>query len=258
MATIFCLLAHEASAQTTPLRVLASNGMKAVIEELRPNLERQLGRPLDIQFNTSAVTRQRIEAGEAFDVAILTAEVIDELGKSGKIGAGTVGPLGRSGIGVGARSGVTKLDVRTPETLKQTLLNAKSLTWVEVGASRVHIDRMLDDLGIASAVKSKTILTPAVDHSLARVTEGKAELIVTLLSEIVPAKSIQLIGPLPPKFQNYVSFAGGISPNSKFPAAAALLIKQLKVPSVARLYQGKGMELPIQSDTRPPRLKVPN
>ena len=73
-----------ANAQTTPLHVLASNGMRAVIDELKPQLERDLGRPLAIEFNTTAAIRQRIDAGEAFDVAVLTAEVIDALAKSGR------------------------------------------------------------------------------------------------------------------------------------------------------------------------------
>ena len=70
--TILLVLTQAFTAQTTQLRVLASNGMKAVIEEIRPRLEREAGRPLAIEFNTSVAIRQRIERGDAFDVAILT------------------------------------------------------------------------------------------------------------------------------------------------------------------------------------------
>src|SRR5262245_24624624 len=106
--TIFFALAQAGSAQTAQLRVLASNGMKAVIEELRPRLERDLGRPLAIQFNTSAAVRQRIESGDAFDVAVLTTEVVNELAKGGKIVPASITNLGRSGIGFGVRSGAAK------------------------------------------------------------------------------------------------------------------------------------------------------
>src|SRR5688500_6778808 len=136
MLGCFFLLAQETAAQTIPLKILASNGMRAVIEELRPWIEPQIGRPLAAEFNTSASTRQRIESGEAFDVVVLTSEVIDILSQSRKIAPDSRSDLGRSGIGIGARPGTT-LDVRTPESLKQTLLNAKSMTWVEVGASSV-------------------------------------------------------------------------------------------------------------------------
>src|SRR2546430_14640659 len=63
------------------LRVLASNGIKAAVEELRPELERSSGSTLSIEFNTAATLRERIEKGEAFDVAILTDEAMDALVK---------------------------------------------------------------------------------------------------------------------------------------------------------------------------------
>jgi molybdate transport system substrate-binding protein len=243
--TILFLATQTAMAQTTPLRVLASNGMKAVVEELQERLQREVGRPLAIEFNTSAATRQRIESGEAFDVAILTTEVVNELAKTGKIAAASVVNLGRSGIGFGVRSGAAKPDVRTPEAVKQTLLKAKSLTWVSVGASRVHIDRMIESLGIASDLKSKIVLTQGVDQSLADVAEGKTEMIITLTSEILPAKSVQYVGPLPAKFQNFVSFSGGVNPKSSAMPASTLLVKRLATPSIAPAYESKGMELPV-------------
>ena len=58
-ATVLVLMTQVANAQSTQLKVLASNGMKAVMEELRPRLQRDVGRPLAMEFNTSVATRQR-------------------------------------------------------------------------------------------------------------------------------------------------------------------------------------------------------
>jgi molybdate transport system substrate-binding protein len=246
MAVTLCVLLFVAAvtAQTPPLRVLGSNGIKAVIEELRPRLEKELGRPLTITFSTSTAVRQQIEAGDAFDVAVLTTDVINDLAKGGKIDPRSVVELGRAGIGFGVRAGAPKPDVRTPEAVKQAMLNAKSLTWVAAGASRTHIDHMTEALGIASAIKSKTVLTNGVDESNALVADGKNEMIVTLISEIMPAKGVQYVGPLPEQFQNYVTFAAGVSPKSKLPAAGALFSKQLTVPATDAIYKAKGMEIP--------------
>jgi molybdate transport system substrate-binding protein len=248
---VVLLLAAAVKAQTidirhgTPaLRVLGSNGMKAVIDELRPRLEKEVGRPLTITFDTSTAVRQHIEAGDAFDVAVLTAEVIDDLAKSGKIDRRSVVELGRAGIGFGVRDGGPKPDVKTPEAVKQTMLNAKSLTWVTAGASREHIDKMIEALGIASAIKSKVALTKGVDESNDLVAQGKNEMVVTLISEIKPAKGVQYVGPLPDQFQSYVKFAAGASPKSALPAASALFIKQLTVPPADKVYVAKGMEGP--------------
>ena len=186
-----------ANAQTTPLHVLASNGMRAVIDELKPQLERDLGRPLAIEFNTTAAMRQRIDAGEAFDVAVLTAEVIDALAKSGKIAPDSVGALGRSGVGVGVRAGAAKPDVATPDAFKRALLATKSVTWVGVGASKPYIEQMLDKLGIAAEMKPKIVIAKSVDESVETVADGKVEMVLTLISEILPAHGVQFVGAVP-------------------------------------------------------------
>jgi molybdate transport system substrate-binding protein len=232
-----------ASAQTTPLHVLASNGMRAVIDELKPQLERDLGRPLAIEFNTTAAIRQRIDAGEAFDVAVLTAEVIDALAKSGKIAPGSVGALGRSGVGVGMRAGAAKPDVATPDAFKRALLATKSVTWVGVGASKPYIEQALDKLGIAAEMKPKIVIATSVDESVETVAAGKVEMVLTLISEILPAHGVQFVAPFPKELQGYVSFAGGASASSAAHADGTKLVAALRAPGAARTYEAKGMEL---------------
>jgi molybdate transport system substrate-binding protein len=238
-------LAFQAAGQSAQVRILCSNGLKAVVEELRARAEREVGKPISVEFGTSVAIRQRIQSGESFDVAILSSEVLDDVIKSGKIVAATRTDLGRSGIGVGVRAGARKPDITTMDKLKAALLNAKSMTWVEVGASRVHIDKMLRELGVVSEVKPKIILTQAVDQSLELVSAGKADLIITLISEIVPAKGVDYVGPLPPQAQSYVSLEGGVSANSKNADAGKSVMKVLSAPSAAGVYKSKGMELVV-------------
>ncbi len=237
------LAGQLANAQSTPLHVLASNGMKAVIDELKPQLERDLKRPLAFEFNTTAALRQRIEAGEAFDVAVLTTEVIDALAKSGKIAPDSVGALGRSGVGVGVRAGAAKPDVATPDAMKRALLATKSVTWVGVGASKPHIERMLDTLGIAAEMKPKIVIAQSVDQSVETVANGKVEMVLTLISEILPAHGVQFVAPFPKELQGYVSFAGGASASSAAHADTRKLVAALRAPGAAHTYEAKGMEL---------------
>jgi molybdate transport system substrate-binding protein len=240
MAAALC--ANEAVAQTTEIHVLASNGIKAVMEELRPQAERETGRPLAIEFNSSSALKQKIEAGETFDVAILTSDLLDALTKSGKIVKGSAAGIARSGIGVGIRAGAPKPDIRTAAALKQTLLDAKSITFAQDGASRAYIAKMLDNFGIAEDLKSKIILEQGSTRAAARVADGSAELIMTLVSEILPAPGVQLVGPLPASVQNYVSMSAGVGAKASNADGAKVLIKFLSGPGVARTLKAKGME----------------
>src|ERR1700686_2443083 len=79
------LSTQAVTAQGTAVRVLVSNGMKAAMEELQPRCERAIGHPLTLQFNSTASLKKKIEAGEGFDVAIITIEAIDDLIKEGNI-----------------------------------------------------------------------------------------------------------------------------------------------------------------------------
>ena len=78
------------------IRTLASNGVKAVLDEVLPQFERANRLRLATEFGTAASIRQRIEKGEAFDVVIVTSEAVDDLIKAGKVARVTRTDLARS------------------------------------------------------------------------------------------------------------------------------------------------------------------
>src|SRR5262249_10743604 len=123
----------------------------------------------------------------------------------------SVGALGRSAVGVGVRAGAPPPDLKTPDAVKTTFLDAKSVTWVGAGAARAQVDKMLQALGIADAVNAKVALVQSVEEGLERVANGKSDLTVMLASEILPAKGVKYAGPFPARFASYVSFAGAAS-----------------------------------------------
>ena len=140
---------------------------------------------------------------------IVTSEAIDDLIKAGKVARATRADLARSGIGVGIRRGAPRPDIRTPEALKRTLLSSKSLTYAGDGASRVHIEKMIERLGIAESMKPRIELTQGSARGLANVAAGQGDLAMTLISEILPVEGVELLGPLPAEFQSYVTLRSG-------------------------------------------------
>ena len=85
--------------------MFTSDGMKAAVQALIPPIEHSIGRRLAPTFDASKTLRDKILSGAPFDVAILTSDVIDELVKQGKIGAGTRTDVARTGMGIGIRAG---------------------------------------------------------------------------------------------------------------------------------------------------------
>src|SRR5690349_18430916 len=81
------LLALPRTAAAAEITVLCSNGLKAVIEELVPQFERATKNKVMVTYGLAAALKQRIEAGEPFDVAFLTPAAMDDLIAHNKVAA---------------------------------------------------------------------------------------------------------------------------------------------------------------------------
>ena len=228
-------------AQSPSIRVLSSNGVKAVIEELKPDIERTIERALSIEFSTASSLTGDIENGRSFDVAILTPALIERLIEQNLIAAESRVEFARSGVGVGARPGSDTLDVGTPETLRETLLAAESVAFTADGQSRTTIDQAFAELGIAEIMRSKTILL-GPGEAPGVVAAGDAELALTLVSEILPVPGLELVGPLPTELQRYVSFAAGRGVSTGDAQGADALLEYLAGPEIAAGLARNGME----------------
>lgn len=236
------LFAAGNDAKSGEIRVLCSNGMKAVVEELHPQMERAIGHPLAIEFSSTASFMEKIDAGAAFDAAILTSEAIDSLTKQGKIVPGTRADVARVGVGVGIRAGAPRADIGTPDKLKQTLLKTKSITYTKNGASAVFVTRMIDRLGIAAELKPKLIEETRAGRVSQSVAEGQADMVLTLISEILPVHGVQFLGPLPGALQGYAVLAAGAGAHAKDAQAARAVVKYLTGASTEPTLKAKGME----------------
>src|SRR5215510_9335957 len=162
IASLACTtcLAPASAAESSSVHLLVSNGLKASMENIHTTCEATVGHRLDIRYNSTASVKKSIEAGERFDVTMITTEAIEDLVKQGKLAGDTNMSVGRSELGLGIKSGVPKPDIKTVDGLKKALREVKSITYPQDGASRGYIERMFERLGIAAEVKPKIILAP--------------------------------------------------------------------------------------------------
>jgi molybdate transport system substrate-binding protein len=241
------LLLVGIAAEADEIKVLSTGGMRPVMEDLGPKFERATGHQLAITFDSGGATVKRVQGGEAADVVITLEQGIDTLVKDGKAPAGNVTVLARSGIVVVVRKGAPKPDISSPDALKRTLLAAKSIAYVDPasgGASGIHFAKVLDRLGIANEMQSKTVFpnpkTPAEVGVV--VANGEAEIGVHLIQELMSVAGIDLVGPLPGDLQATTVFSAAIMTGAKEAAAAKALVDFLRTPESAKVIKAKGME----------------
>ena len=240
LTTGACAGVQEPVPESTPLRLLSSNGVRPAIEAVQPQLEMATRIRLSAEFSTAAALKRRIDAGEPFDVAILTPALVEDLVAQGRAVAESRSDLARVGVGVGAREGAPRSDVSTPEALKQTLLDAKVVAYTAEGQSRATVNKAMSQLGIAAEVDAKSMLTGPGEGPGA-VAAGKADLVMTLISEIL-IPGVQLLGPFPPEMQNYIVFTAVRSPNAKNVEGANTLLRYLMGPEVADAMKTHALE----------------
>jgi 4-carboxymuconolactone decarboxylase len=242
------LLAVSSAASAQSLTVLSSNATKALIEELGPQFEKATGQKLTIHFDNSAALKVRIEKGEAFDVAVMTSTLISDLAMTGRLAASSRVEIARAGVGMAIHPMATKPDISSVDTLKGALITARSITYVEQGATATILRTIFAKLGLTELMNAKTVYSDSAAHAVA---EKKAELGFTQISEILNVPGATLAAPLPPEVQVYTTFAAASSANTASADAARRFIAYISGPQATGVITKKGMD-PIPPDRLPP------
>jgi len=229
-------------ASAADIQVLCSLGLKAVFEELAPQFERASGNKVVVKFGLASQFKQQIEAGEAFDVAILTPPMIDDLIKSGKLTADTRAIIAKTGLAIMIKAGAKKPDVGTTDSFKKALLGAQGIAFAKEGASGVAFTALIERLGMAETLKSKLKPTASGDEVNSLVVGGGAQFGILPLSEILPVKGAELGGMFPADVQSYITMATAAGSKAKQTMAARDLIKFLTAPAALPVIKAKGME----------------
>ncbi len=229
------------TAAADEITVLCSNGLKAVVEDLAPKFEGTTHHKLVVKYGLAASLRQRIKDGEAFDVAFVTPAVMDDLIADGRISRDTRATVARSGLALAIRTGTRKPDIGTADAFKRALVNAKSIAYAKEGASGVLFAALIQRLGIANDLQTKSRWTATGEEVSAAVVKGDVEYGVLPLSEILPVKGEEPVM-FPADVQSYIVMVGGVSAASRHADASRALIKYLTAPATLPVLKAKGME----------------
>jgi molybdate transport system substrate-binding protein len=235
------LMVCSASVEAAEITLLSTPTLKTTLEKIAPQFERRSGHKLNATYATSAVHRRSIEAGAAFDLAILVPASMNALIQQGKIDAATRTDISRSAVGVAIRQGAPKPDLASVDAFKRTLLEARSISYSGEGASGIYFTGLLDRLGIAADVKPKLKPLPS-EGAVEPVAKGEIDIAVITIANILAVPGAQLAGLLPPELQNYTVYTAGVGTQAKEVEAAKALIALLMAPETTPLIEAAGME----------------
>jgi len=239
MLVALIALLTVARAEAAEVTVLSTVGMQPATPELFAQFEAASGHRVVVTYGLAAVLKTKFLEGAPADVLILTAPIIDDLGKQGKVVPESKKDVARSGVGIAVKAGAPKPDIGTPDALKAAVLAAKSVGYSREGASGVAFAQVMERLGISDQVKAKYKDTGTKAGEM--VAAGEIELAAAQIPELKAVPGAEVVGPLPAELQTVTIFSVGLASSAQDSAAARALIEFLAGPRAAPVYKAKGL-----------------
>ncbi|WP_249215938.1 substrate-binding domain-containing protein [Citrobacter sp. JGM124] len=195
---------------------------------------------VEATWTPTTVLMKNIESGLACDVVIVTDSAMDKLITDGIVDAATRRPLVISSIGFAVKKGEEHPTITTPDTLRETLLNTRSVCYSIGGASGIHFKNVIRQLGIEEQVDAKACPIPE-GFTAEKLITGEASLAVQQISELLVVPGIEIVGSLPEEVQKITSFSIALFRNSPCKAQGQALIDIVTAQTAKAEYERFGL-----------------
>jgi molybdate transport system substrate-binding protein len=239
------MLATTTSAQADDLMILSAAAVRPALIEVPPIYAKASGHRVTVSFGNATAIQNKITAGEPVDIVILPPAQLDPLVRQSFVSAAR--PFGVVRLGVAGRAGGPQPPVTTPDEFRRTLLAAASFGMpdpADGSTSSTYLVKLMNELGIADAMRPKIRLFPDGTKALEAIAKGEIALTVAPITSIRVVSGVTLIGPLPETLQLKTVYAAALATKAASSAAANGLMTALFSSEVAMVLNQKGIDLP--------------
>lgn len=226
---------------TTRLHGISSMATRLVLAELAGAYRARSG--VDVAFESvgGVDAAKRVQAGEAYDLAVLDADALDRLAAAGRVVADSQTSLVHSGVAIAVRAGAQRPDVSSEEALKQAVLAARTVGH-STGPSGTALLKLFERWGILDEVRPRIVQAPPGVPVGKQVADGQVELGFQQYSEMMNVPGIDVLGPMPPGCGIVSIFSAGLCAASTQPEAVRELIHFMHSPDADEAKRRHGME----------------
>jgi molybdate transport system substrate-binding protein len=196
------------------LNILSAGASKGLVESLQAKFAAETGVGIHGTFRAVGTIKEKALAGEPCDVIILTAAMIDELARFGRVLPESVAPLGRVRTAIAVREGDPLPDISSGAALRKLLLASAAIYIpdAERATAGIHLVKVLHALGIYEAVKPRLRSYPNGAMAMRELAQSAESPTIgcTQVTEIRYTPGVTLVGPLPAEFELATTYAVGV------------------------------------------------
>jgi molybdate transport system substrate-binding protein len=226
------------------INVVAAGAVRGIIGGMIDDYSKQSGLKFNLTVGPTGQLRAALASGKPVDLVIVSAPLMAEMEKAGRITSGSRLDLGRVGLGVVVREGTPSPDISTPEAIKTALLKANTIAYTDPklgGTSVEQLMKFAESAGIKDEVVRKGLISTGGNDAAAKVAEGKADIAIVPITDI-HAKDAKLVGPLPEPIQLWTVYSAAIPVSSADPAAARAFVAAMTAPSMHERWVKAGWQ----------------
>lgn len=226
---------------TTPLLGISSMATRQVLADLVAAYRQRTGTIVVFESVGGVDAAERVQAGEAFDVVVLSVDAIDTLIASGHVLVDSKTDLVRSPVAIAVCAGSPPPDVASEDALRSAVLAARTIGY-STGPSGAALARLFERWGITDSIQSRIVRAPPGVPVGQLVAKGEVELGFQQWSELMHLPGVDVLGTLPPGCEIVSTFSGGVCAASSRSDAARALLAFMKSPAANDAKRRQGME----------------
>lgn len=194
-------------------------------------------------FSAVGAIRDKVVAGEACDIVILTQAQIAELAAMGRVVADTSADLGTVHTAIAVKNGTPLPAISNQGALRTTLLAADALYFPDPhkATAGIHFAKVIDALGIREQVAARLKIFPNGTTTMRAMALAAGNPVgCTQATEILATPGITLVGKLPESLQLATVYTAALSAAAGNPEAARAFIARLSGESSLALRARSG------------------
>jgi molybdate transport system substrate-binding protein len=220
------------------ITLLSPNPIQETLNVLIAKFETKTGIHVKVTYGTGVSTRKTVADGGALDVTLLFAPFPEAL-KTGNIVPSSATVVAQLRLALAVKKGAPRPDISTPDAVRRTLLNAKSIITVDPAQGSVGGIALatLDKLGITDQVKPKIMWVSGGGVVQESVAKGETEIALGPYLSDMKNPGLDVVGALPVGASTPVDITGFLSTSVKDVKSAKALLDYLKSAEAAPLYQ---------------------